>query len=183
MVTGFVLALTCIASSGARAAGPPPGYHVIATATMVAGSPVRRYRIVALGRNGETVQRALPRPLLVFQDKGGQMRLMTRNDHVVMKADEGGQCDPFDPRSGESGRIAVKGRYFTIENGAGCGDHWTDNVTFRLDDRLGFVFDNRCIQTWRDNPDQSDGAEALVGGPVRITRGDSRRLVTLQDYR
>ena len=181
--TCIVLALACVAARAAPADEMLKGHHVIATAPMAAGSPVRRYRIVVLGRNGEGVERPAPRPLLVFEETNGQPRLMARNDHVAMRADEGGQCDPFDPASSESGGIAVKGRYFTIENGVGCGNHWTDNITFRLDDRLGFVFDNRRMQTWRNNADQRDEADALVGGAVRITRGDRKRPVSLQHYR
>ncbi|CAG9202720.1 hypothetical protein BVI434_180056 [Burkholderia vietnamiensis] len=39
---------------------------------------------------------------------------------MVLRANDGGQCDPFE--DGYDG-LAVKGRYFTVQNGVACGAH------------------------------------------------------------
>lgn len=165
----------------------PAGHHVIAERRMTTGTPSRTFRIVALARNGETRETlgdapAQPRPLIVIEEKAGTSRIVARNDHVVMKADEAAQCDPFDTEDG-GGAIATKGRYFTVENGVACGQHWTINITFRFDDRLGFVFDNTHTETWMLNPDQKPGAEALVRDtPLRIVKANPRKPVLLKDW-
>ena len=148
----------------------PAGYKVLSSARLSAGH--RAFEIVALGRSDESGRRARaapPRPLLVFEQKGNRFVLAGRNDHVVMKADEGGQCDPF---LDGGATIATKGRYFTVQNGVACGQHWTDYVTFRLDDRVGaFVLDNERFESWSMNQDSSPDAEAMVrDAPPRITR-------------
>jgi hypothetical protein len=152
----------------------PAGYDVIATAHVAAGQPLRSFEIVALASKGESklpphAQDAPARPLLIFEQKGARFVMIARNDRVVMKADEGGQCDPF--LDGDA-TIATKGRYFIVQNGVACGEHWTDYVTFRLDDQAGgFVFDNERQEDWMLNPSNDPNAEALVrAGPPRLTR-------------
>lgn len=143
----------------------PPGYAVIASAHVAAGQPMRNFEVVALARTDEEKLRqggqvAPTRPLLVFEQRGARFTLVGRNDHIVFKADEGGQCDPF---LDGGATIAAKGRYFTVENGVACGEHWTDYITFRLDDRAGgFVFDNERQEAWELNPSNDPQAEALV---------------------
>lgn len=152
----------------------PHEYAVIARAHVAAGRPMRNFEIVALARTGEDKLRqgeqgAPTRPLLVFEQQGERFKLVGRNDHIVFKADEGGQCDPF--LDGDA-TIAAKGRYFTVENGVACGEHWTDFITFRLDDRAGgFVFDNQRQESWELNPSNDPQAEALVrAGRPRLIR-------------
>jgi hypothetical protein len=152
----------------------PPGYDVIATAHVAAGQPARSFDIVALARKDEgtlppRAEDAPARPLLIFEQKGPHFMMAARNDQVVMKANEGGQCDPF--LDGDA-TIAAKGRYFTVQNGVACGEHWTDYITFRLDDRAGgFVFDNERQEDWMINPSNDPNAEALVrAGPPRLIR-------------
>ncbi|WP_260922047.1 hypothetical protein [Novosphingobium sp. 9] len=157
-----------------------PGYDILASREMAPkGAP--SFRLVAMGRKGEdsyrTRDEAAPaRPLLIFEERGGHearaLVLVARNDDVVMRADEGGQCDPF---LDSDATISVAGRYFTVENGVACGQHWTDFITFRLDvgaeGGAGFVFDNERIESWSMNPGQSPDAEALVrDGPQRVLR-------------
>ncbi|MGY5776321.1 hypothetical protein [Rhizobium sp. LEGMi135b] len=101
----------------------PAGYHAIASAQLAAGKPVRSFGIIVLSRDDEDrlpsgSKGAPARPLIVFEKRDGQFVAAGRNDHVVMKADEGGQRDPF---LDGGATIAVKGRYFTIENGVACG--------------------------------------------------------------
>lgn len=150
----------------------PPGYNVLAVARFAAGKPARNFEIIALGRKDEEAhgksREAPPRPLFIFERKGDRFSIVGRNDHVVLKADDG-VCDPFldsDPT------IATKGRYFTIQNGVASGQHWTDYVTFRLDDQAGFVFYNERIESRTLNPSSDPAGEALVrDGPPRIHRG------------
>jgi hypothetical protein len=117
-----------------------------------------------LGRNDEQ-QRAKAgpapaRPLLVFEQSGNRFTVIGRNDNVVFKADDGGQCDPF---LDGSTSIAVKGRYFTVQNDVASGHHWTDYITFWLDDHTAdFVFDNERAEAWALDPSNNPDAEALM---------------------
>jgi hypothetical protein len=115
--------------------------------------------------------------------RGDQFRLFARNDNVVLRADEGGQCDPFDP--GDVGAITSKTRWFTVENGVACGQHWTDYVTFRFDARVGgFVFDNEREESWKMNPSNDPDAEALIPeGPQRVRRPLSKQTIAFRDWR
>jgi hypothetical protein len=179
-----------VATSAALPAGVvrqlPAGYAVLGSAHLVAGKPTRRFEIVALGRKDEDrlakTRNAPARPLLLFEQRGNAVLIVARNDHVVMKADEGGQCDPF---LDGGGTIAAKGRYFTIENGVACGQHWTDYITFRLDDRAGgFVFDNERQEDWELNPSNDPDAEALVrAGPPRLLRAPAGPVIPFAAWR
>ena len=104
-----------------------------------------------------------------------------RNDQVVMRADEGGQCDPF---LDGGNTIAVKGPYFTVENGVACGQHWTDYITFRFDDARGrYVFDNERLQSSTMNPSRDPNAEAMVTSVPEVHRGDRAKPVPFTDWR
>ena len=80
----------------------------------------QEYWILALARQDEAAGGRYPdpapvRPLLLFaRQPDGSFLPAGRNDDAVMRAGEGGQCDPF--KDGGA-TIAVKGRYFTVENG------------------------------------------------------------------
>jgi hypothetical protein len=111
------------------------------------------------------------------------MRL-ARNDSVVMRVNEGGQCDPFmDGGDGAEG-IAVKGAYFTVQNAVSCGDHWSDYVTFRYVSALhGVIFHKRIFESMIFNPDNNPKAEALIAGPRHVTAENPLKPVLLQHYR
>ena len=90
----------------------PPGYLVLAVAQgRLTGGATDDF-VVALARpdddpdapaGGNT---APVRPLLVFRARpDGTYMLAGRNDDVVMRHDQGGQCDPFDPERG----LVIKG--------------------------------------------------------------------------
>lgn len=145
----------------------PPDMRVMASAS---GRPVQGVEVyfVALASNGETRNNAKARPALLFQRRaGGPFRLVGRNEHIVLRADEGGQCDPF-----EFGAITARGAYVTFENSVACGySHWTDYITFKFNTNTqGYVFDNKRYQNWRFNPDQRPDAEVLISDGVRVTR-------------
>lgn len=165
----------------------PPGFTVLGTTAATFGQ--HAFTILALGKQGEDklpwpVRSAAARPLLVFERRpDGSARLAGRNDTVVMRADGGGQCDPF---LDGGRRIVAKARLFTVENGVACGQqHWTDTITFRFDDRhAGYVFDNERSESWSLNPSRDPNAEALVrDGPPRIERGDWARPVPFDRWR
>ena len=165
----------------------PPGFTILARADAAFGR--HAFTIVALGKLGEdplprTVQSAPARPMLIFERQpDGSFRLAGENDSVVMRADGGGQCDPF---LDSNRRIVVKARLFSVENGVACGpQHWTDIITFRFDDRrAGYVFDNERTESWSLNPSRDPSAEALVrDGPTRIERGDRARPVPFDRWR
>jgi hypothetical protein len=192
--TTFLLIAAVLTTASGKADAPgdlggrlPPGYEIIGHASVVAGRPSRSFEIVALGRKHEDAARQGPqgapvRPLLIFERKNGHLVPTDRNDHIVMKADEGGQCDPF--LDGDA-TIATKGRYFTVENGVACGEHWTDYITFRLDDRSGgFVFDNERQEDWEFNPSNDPNAEALIrAGPPRLIRDHTGHLTPFAAWR
>lgn len=180
LVTAFLLAAAPLPPGIVRQL--PAGHVVLASARLVAGRPLREFRVVALGRRGEQ-QRfgAPPRPLLLFERRGGRFVAVGRNDAVVFKADEGGQCDPF---LDGGGTITVRGRFFTVENGVSCGQHWTDFITFRLDDARGFVFDNERTELWTLNDSDAPGANALIrDGPQRVRRDRPGRVTPFAAWR
>ena len=158
---------------GALAPHLPRNYTVMATAE-ARPDATRRFIIVALAAKGEVrrwgTTNAPPRPLIIFEKLKVGYREVARNDHVVLRANEGGQCDPF-----EDGGITAKGAYVTIENDVACGQHWTDYVTFRFDPRSGgYIFDNHRFQSWKFNPDQRPDAEALVREIDHVERARGR---------
>ena len=187
----LTLALTLLAAWPAEALPPsvrsqfPAHYHELSSAE-VRPTPTSRFYVVALARDDEggpfDDAHAAARPLLIFKAAGGQAQLVARNDRVVLKADEGGQCDPF---TDADHPIATKGRFFTVENGVACGNHWTDYITFLFDDATGgFVFDNERSENWVFNQSQDPNAEALVrDGPQVVRRPRPGRVVTFTAWR
>lgn len=148
-------------------------------------SPNRTFLLVATAWKTEAQlgpQPWLNRSLRIFERLPTKSyRLVARNDDVILTPfDAGGAgngCDPFEGRT-----IAVKGAYFTVENGIACGAHWTDFVTFRFDQRAdAFVFDNWRVQTWSMNPSNDPNAEALVSDGQKVVRA-GRRLVRFEDW-
>lgn len=122
------------------------------------------------------------RPLLVFiQNTDGSYRLAARNDAVVYAINEGGQCDPF--MDGEDG-LAIKGAYFTVQNGVACGQHWTNFITFKYSPTLNnWVFHKRIFENWIMNPSTKADAEALILDSHKVISGKRDQPVLLQNYR
>ena len=160
----------------------PADHVVLSSASSLIGS--HRFYIVALASRWEekhqlSDKRALPRPLLIYeQQSNGRFVLTGRNDDAILRVDDGGiyQCDPFR-------QIVVKGRYFTVENGVACGAHWTDYVTFRLDARRGYVFDNERGESWSMNSDDDPNAEALISNGVRVERPAKGQVIAFSKWR
>lgn len=121
------------------------------------------------------------RPLLVFiQNTDGSYRLAVRNDAVVYAINEGGQCDPF--MDGEDG-LAIKGAYFTVQNGVACGQHWTDFITFKYSPTLNnWVFHKRIFENWIMNPSTKADAEALILDSHKVISGKRDQPVLFQNY-
>ena len=163
----------------------PTGYEVLSSVPLSVTRPARSFQLVAIGRTGDNLRprarNASARPLLIFERRNERFVLVGRNDSAILRADQDGQCDPF---LDGSRRISVKGRFFTVENGVACGQHWTDFVTFRLNDRAGFVFDNERLESWSLNTSNDPNAEALVAdGPQRVRRATPGRPVTFAQWR
>jgi hypothetical protein len=157
----------------------PQGYGVLSSASSLISS-THRFYFVALAskkevRHALSSTRAPARPLLIFERRAsGRYALVARNDDVILRADDGGinGCDPFEERS-----IAVKGVYFTVEQGVACGAHWTDYVTFRFDPQsAGYVLDNWRVQSWSLNPSNDPNAEALVSDGQKVVRAKGRAV-------
>ena len=185
------LALATLAPAAALAEPPPvpvalarhlpAGFTVMAVAE-AHPDPTHAFTFVALAAKTEVrkwgTTSAPPRPLIVFEKLTVGYRQVARNDQVVLRADEGGQCDPF-----EDGGITAKGAYVTIENSVACGQHWSDYITFRFDRRRGgYVFDNQRYQSWEFNPDHRPDAEALVRDVDHIERAKGR-VIPLSRWR
>jgi hypothetical protein len=126
-------------------------------------------------------QRAAPkRWLYVFlRAPDGSYRIAGKNPAVAFAADLGGQCDPFL----DSGGLAVKGPYFTVENSVACGSHWSDFITFKYDPPTRrFVFHRRVIEVWELNPSTQPGAKALIPAKKIVTSGKRSAPVALDAY-
>ncbi|MDF3117728.1 hypothetical protein KPA94_30370 [Burkholderia semiarida] len=158
------------------AAQLPPGYQPL---TAQAGPDLdngRRSLLVVVHRAVDTREQPSPRPLLIYEEQADHTyRLAARNEQVVLRANEGGQCDPFDPEDAADNGLSVKGRYFTVQNAVGCGQHWTDYITFRYDPRThGWLFSNRIVTESFPLDDQPDH--------VTVTRADAHRPVSFGQW-
>lgn len=164
----------------------PEGYSVLSHQSGELDDDELTDFIVAIRRIDEksigTTSPAPARPLLLFiQRSDGGYSLVHRNDHVVFRADEGGQCDPFE--EGAEGLVINK-RYFTVQNGVACGEHWSDYITFRYVAALrDWIFHKRIFESWVMNDGTDPDAEALVPGARRVVTGKGKPPLRFENYR
>ncbi|MCA8277554.1 hypothetical protein LGN17_34280 [Burkholderia sp. AU30280] len=158
------------------AAQLPPGYQPLLAHAGPDLDNGRHSFLVVVHRAVDTREQPSPRPLLIFEEQPDHaFRLVARNDQVVLRADEGGQCDPFDPEEAADSGVAVKGRYFTVQNFVACGQHWSDYVTFRYDPHThGWLFSNQIVTESFPLDDQPDH--------VTVTRADAHRPVSFSQW-
>ncbi|VWB71810.1 lipoprotein [Burkholderia lata] len=158
------------------AAQLPPGYQPLLAHAGPELDNGRHSFLVVVHRAVDTREQPSPRPLLIFEEQADHaFRLAARNDQVVLRANEGGQCDPFDPEDAADNGFAIKGRYFTVQNFVACGQHWSDYVTFRYDPRThGWLFSNRIVTQSFPLDDQPDH--------VTVTRADAHRPVSFSQW-
>lgn len=150
------------------AAQLPPGYEPMVFRAGPRIESGRRSLLVVAHRRDDSANSPSPRPLLIFEEQtSSQYRLYARNDTIVLRANEGGQCDPFE--DGDDG-LAVKGRYFTVQNRVACGSHWTNFITFRYDaERRAWLFDSEIFTSSdpvNGAPGKTDGMHANRTKPV-----------------
>jgi hypothetical protein len=159
----------------------PKGFEVLSYETGQLTDDNRDDYLIVIHHPVDTMQEPSTRPLLIFtQNIDGTFRLAARNDAVVLQADEGGQCDPFTD-SGDSG-LAIKDRYFTVQNEVACGNHWSDYITFHYDSkRHDWLFNNEIVKSWHFNPNP-DG-EALLPDPTHVTKADRKHPITFEAWR
>lgn len=152
----------------------PRGYEVMQYAAGPELGNKRQSFLVVVHQAVDTQDHASPRPLLIFESQDdGSFELKGRNDVVVLRADEGGQCDPFD--ADEDG-LAVKGAYFTVQNAVACGSHWSDFVTFRYDVKVGkWLFQSQILTS----------SFPLEGTPDKtsVIRADKAKPVAFSDWK
>jgi hypothetical protein len=136
--------------------------------------------LVVVHRPDDSYDKPSPRPLLLFQQVGGDgFKLAARNDTVVMRANEGGQCDPFED---DERHLTIKNHYFTVENWVACGNHWSDYITFRYDAASKeWLFHKRIVQSMSLNDDPN--GDALKQDPARVTKADAQHPVRFADWR
>jgi len=146
----------------------PKGFEVMQSRTGPQPGDHRESLLVVVHQATDTREQPSPRPLLIFERQGeGDFKLIARNDTVVLRADQGGQCDPFE--DADEG-LAVKGLYFTVENAVSCGSHWSDFVTFRYDASAGrWVFSSEILTSsfpLEGKPDKTSVTRANKASPV-----------------
>jgi hypothetical protein len=158
----------------------PKGYEVMAYATGLLSDDDRTDYLVVVHQPDDTSDHPSPRPLLIFiQNSDKTFSLAARNDHVVMHANEGGQCDPFE--DGEDG-LAIKDRYFTVQNSVACGDHWTDYITFHYDTKQHtWLFHKEIFESWKAGDDPN--GDALKPATHKVTQADALHPVTFDAWR
>lgn len=146
--------------------------------------------LVALHRSNEidVVNRtgtAPQRPLLLFiQNANSTFTLARRNDHVILAADKGGQCDPFEDFDKDAAGFTIKGAYFTVQHSVACGAHWTDYITFRYDATLrDWVFHKRIAEGRVLNNGSAPDAGALIPGQRQVTRSKGKPVIRFETYR
>ena len=160
------------------AAQLPAGYQPFVAQPGPALGNGRRSLLVVVHRATDTREQPSPRPLLIYEELADHTyRLAARNDDVVLRANDALQCDPFDPESAAEGGIAVKGRYFTVQNDVACGQHWSDYVTFHYDPHThGWVFSSQIhIESFPVDPGKPD--------IVSVVRADARKPVSFSQWR
>lgn len=152
----------------------PKGYEVMQAAAGPQLGKGRQSFLVVVHHAVDTMANASPRPLLIFESQeNGGFKLTARNDVAVFRADEGGQCDPFDE---DDDGLAVKGLYFTVQNAVACGSHWSDFITFRYDVGAG---------TWLFQSEIVTLSFPLDGKPDKTTvkRADKAKPVSFGDWK
>ncbi|MEK2605167.1 hypothetical protein [Burkholderia arboris] len=155
----------------------PPGYQPLLAKAGPALDNGRHSFLVVAHRAVDTREQPSPRPLLIYEEQADRTyRLAARNDQVVLRVNEGGQCDPFDPDDAADNGLAVKGRYFTVQNFVACGQHWTDYITFRYDPRThGWLFSNQIVTESFPIDDKPDH--------VTVTRADAHQPVSFGQWK
>lgn len=166
----------------------PAGYRVLEVAQGRLSGGLHDDYLVALSRPDDDPKAPIDagpapaRPLLLFRVRAdGTYGLESRNDVVVMRHDQGGQCDPFDPEQG----LVMKGVYVTVQNDVACGNHWSDYVTFRYDRTRGeLLFNSEIRHSWKLNPSEAPDADALVAdGSPSVERADPRHPVAFSAWK
>ncbi|MCC5088683.1 hypothetical protein [Xanthomonas campestris] len=164
----------------------PAGYTLIQAVDSDLNGDGRRDYLLALRRADEAAQIAAGKDapqrllLVLIHTDDGRFVEAARNAQVIFKADDGGQCDPFDD---DGQGLVAKGAYFTVQNGVACGQHWTDYITFRYDrTQRAVLFHVRIIEDWVTNPDAERDGEALRLSRHEVIKADPRKPVTLSAY-
>ena len=157
----------------------PTGYTVMTYASGTLSDDHRTDYLVVVHHDSDGVDNPSPRPLLIFtQNADNTFTLVARNDHVVMRY-EGGQCDPFD--DSDEG-LAIKDRYFTVQNGVACGEHWTDYITFHYDaTQRTWLFHKEIFESWVSNDDPN--GDALKPAAHKVKKADELHPVTFEAWR
>ena len=157
----------------------PRGYVVLTHANGKLNDDELTDYLVVVQKAGEaninSLSYAAERPLLLFTQKPlGNYELTRRNDHVVFRLDEGGQCDPFlDSGNG----LTIKDHYFTVENGVACGQHWSDYITFKYVPALkDWVFHQRIYEASHDVADQNGKFKRVV------QKAAKKRKILFEEY-
>jgi len=164
----------------------PPGYEVRSTAQGQLDDDQFDDFLVVIRRKNEEAQarkaQAPARPLLIFtRSPDGSYQLARRNDHVVLKSDEGGQCDPFE--DGDEG-LVIKDHYFTVQNSVACGQHWSWYITFKYAPKLhDWVFHKAISESWVMNPSQDPNTDALIPGGSSVKSGKNKPVLLFEKYR
>lgn len=185
---------TAMATSPCAAAALPPelsahlpaGYTLIQAVDSDVNGDGRRDYLLALRRADEAAQIAAGKDapqrllLVLMHTADGRFVEAARNAQVIFKADDGGQCDPFDD---DGQGLVAKGAYFTVQNGVACGQHWIDYITFRYDrTQRAVLFHVRIIEDWVTNPDAGRDGEALRLSRHEVIKADPRKPVSLSAY-
>ena len=166
----------------------PAGYVVLETVRGRLTGGVRDDYVVALARPGDVPDNpvgsgpgdgAAAAGIRALRD--GSYALAGRNDALVMRHDQGGQCDPFDPEQG----LVMKGVFVTVQNEVACGAHWSDYITFRYDRARGaLLFDSDIVHSLKFNPSDAPDADIIVpDGPPVVTRADPHHPVAFSAWK
>lgn len=179
-VSGSALAAEVLppALAGQIPAGLTP--YLVQTADFDANG-LTDYLLLTIRTDEEQQTPAPARPVLVFlQRTANEFWLAGRNDQIAFRADQGGQCDPIL----DSGGLAAKGAYFTVENAVSCGQHWTDFISFKYHrPSQGFIFHRRVSESWQLTASNDPNAEPLTLDHKRDIKAQANKPVSLVQYR
>ncbi|CAB3893022.1 hypothetical protein LMG3412_03853 [Achromobacter deleyi] len=135
--------------------------------------------LVVLHHPQESAQAPSSRPLLIYvAQPDGSYRLAARNDAAIMRAgsDRQGNGDPY--TDNRSNGLAIKGRYFTIQQGiAKQARPWTRYVTFHYDTRHHIWLLHNDIFT------NVDPNESVDPTDVTVTSADAQHPIPFEAWR
>lgn len=148
----FIFPATILAQNVKLVKMIPAGYNILDEEKCDINLDGYSDYIVVLEKQGDDNPESL-RPLLIIEGrKDGSLKVVERNDNIVLCKDCGGiYGDPYQ-------RIFVKNNYFSAEHYGGSNWRWTRIITFKYDKKTNqYLLHKDAGETYHiESPDNKD---------------------------